>query len=424
MISRRRFAYRAPFRVFVNAYSGLSANIWLLALVTFINRSGTMVIPFMTVYLTVDRQFTLEQAGYVMSAFGLGSLLGSWLGGWLTDKIGFYKVQFWTLFGSGLIFMSLGWLETFWPLVFGVFVLSTVGDAFRPANLTAVGSYSKPANVTRSLSLVRMAINLGWSFGPAIGGVLAAHLGYDWLFIADGLTCIIAALVMRIFLPPRRARQTEEEEESETDIQRSPYRDVPFLIFTGAVILIGTSFMQFIYTLPVYFKTGLGLNEDQIGLLLALNGLAIGLTEVTLVYVLEKRFPKFAMIISGAILIGLAYVVLNIDPNWAGMAIVCMALLTVGEILNFPFCNSFAIGRSTAQTRGQYMSFYTMSFALAAILAPSIGLQVADRFGYATLWTLIGVMVAIATLAFVVVDRLTAQEASLGSPAKADHSAS
>ncbi|MCF8238733.1 MAG: MFS transporter [Saprospiraceae bacterium] len=381
---------RTPLRVFYNAFRGLSANVWLLALVTFINRSGTMVIPFMTVYLTVDRQFTLEQAGWVMGSFGLGSLLGAWIGGKLTDSIGFYKVQFWSLFLSGFVFVGLMYLQSLWALSVGVFILSTVADAFRPANFVAVGAYSKPENITRSLALVRMAINLGWSVGPAIGGFLAASMGYSLLFLADGLTCILAALVMRIFLPPRKANNNPAIEDPPDAVHTPPHKDYPYLFFLSMMILVALCFMQFIHTLPVYCKTHLGMSEDQIGLLLALNGLVIGLSEVTLVYILEGRFHKVWLMCIGAVVIALAFFSLNLHPSWAGVAVVCMSLLTIGEMLNFPFANSYAMGRATGKTRGQYMAFYTMGFAITTILAPLIGLQVADRYGFKVLWTLIG----------------------------------
>jgi predicted MFS family arabinose efflux permease len=397
----------APIRLLRNAYGGLSVNIWLLAMVTFINRSGTMVIPFLTVYLTVEKHFTFEQAGMIMSAFGMGSLLGSWLGGWLTDRIGFYPVQLWTLALSGLIFLGLGHLEHFWPLCAGVFLLSTIADAFRPANMTAVSAYSRPENITRSLSLVRMAINLGWSIGPAIGGIFAAHLGYSWLFIADGATCMLSALMLRLFLPPRRARVTEQRVgEDGTEVHRPPHQDGPFLVFIAMITLVAICFMQFLYTLPVYFKKDLGLNEDQIGLLLAMNGLIIGLTEVTAVYLLENRFPKLVLCAAGALVIGLAFFSLNIDPRAAFLSVVCMGLLTVGEILNFPFANSFALTRASARTQGQYMAFYSMAFAMAAIVAPPLGLYLAEHHGFRLLWYFMGGLAILATLGILGVGRM------------------
>lgn len=359
-----------------------------------------MVIPFMTVYLTVDRQFSLQQAGWVMGAFGLGSLLGAWIGGRLTDKIGFYQVQFWSLFLSGFVFVGLMFLQSLWALSIGVFILSTVADAFRPANFVAVAVYSKPENLTRSMALVRMAINLGWSVGPAIGGFLAASMGYSLLFLADGLTCILAAIVMRIFLPPRKANNNPAMEDPPDTVHTPPHKDRPFLVFMVMMILVALCFMQFIHTLPVFCKTQLGMSEDQIGLLLALNGLAIGLSEVTLVYILEGRFHKVWLMCIGAVIIGLAYLSLNLSATWVGVAIICMSLLTIGEMLNFPFANSYAMGRATGKTRGQYMAYYTMSFAVTTILAPLLGLYIAEHYGFQTLWHVIGGIAFVSAIGF------------------------
>ena len=95
------------------SFSGLSSDIWWLAFITFINRAGTMVLPFLSLYLTDYLNFTLSNVGWVMSIFGLGSLAGSWLGGKLTDKLGFYKVMVWSLFLTGLCFLGLQFANTF-----------------------------------------------------------------------------------------------------------------------------------------------------------------------------------------------------------------------------------------------------------------------------------------------------------------------
>ena len=88
-----------------NAYAGLSKQTWLLSLIMLINRSGTMVVPFMTLYLTSDKMgYSVGAAGIVFGMFGAGAFFGAWLGGRLTDKIGFYPVQLFTLTPCGVIF--------------------------------------------------------------------------------------------------------------------------------------------------------------------------------------------------------------------------------------------------------------------------------------------------------------------------------
>ena len=152
--------------LYMNSFKGLRKEVWWLALITFINRSGTMVIPFLSLYLTADLGFTKEQTGWIMSAFGLGSLIGSWIGGKLTDRLGYYPVMFFTLTLSGLMFIGLQFIKSFEGFVAGIFFLMVIADGFRPAMYVAIGTYSRPENRTRSVTLIRLAINLGFSAGP------------------------------------------------------------------------------------------------------------------------------------------------------------------------------------------------------------------------------------------------------------------
>lgn len=101
-------------RTYRNAYSGLSRSTWLLSLVMLINRSGTMVVPFMTLYLTSPQMgYSVGQAGIVFGLFGLGAFSGAFFGGKMTDRIGFYPVQMITLIGGGVLFIVLGQMKSY-----------------------------------------------------------------------------------------------------------------------------------------------------------------------------------------------------------------------------------------------------------------------------------------------------------------------
>ena len=131
-------------KLYLNTFDGLSREVWWLALITLINRAGTMVIPFLSLYLTEDLEFSPSTVGSIMAAFGLGSVVGSWLGGKLTDKIGYYKIMVFSLFVSGLLFVLLQYLKTVLSLSIGIFVLMLVADMFRPAMFVALSAYSNP----------------------------------------------------------------------------------------------------------------------------------------------------------------------------------------------------------------------------------------------------------------------------------------
>ncbi len=382
MIARTVSLYR-------DSFSGLSKSVWLLSAVTFINRSGTMVIPFLSVYLTAQKGFSLGDAGMTMLFFGLGSFAGSFLGGYLTDKIGYYSVLFWSLFLGGFLFVVLGYVDSLWGIWATVFVLSTIGDSFRPATMTAVGVYSRPENRTRSFSLMRMAINLGWSVGPAAGGLLIATLGYDMLFWADGLTCIGAALFFRFMLKPKKKVESAGETEVEpVKKQKAPsaYKDKTYLVFLAMTTIGSLIFMQLISTLPVFYNQEMHLSEAEIGGLLALNGLLIVLVEMPLIFTLERKFNGLDSIAWGVLMYGFSYLVFNLVPAGMFVAIVSMIALSFGEIFNMPFTNTYAMSRATDENRGQYMGLFSMSFSLAHIVGPAVSFKVAELWGFGTLW--------------------------------------
>jgi predicted MFS family arabinose efflux permease len=382
--------------IYKSSFKGLSRPIWFLSLVMLINRSGTMVLPFLTVYLTTRLNFTLEQAGWAMTCFGLGSVAGSFLGGRLTDKIGYYRVQFWSLLLGGGMFLLLGHMEQLWEVYVMIFFLSLIADAFRPASMAAVAAYSRPENRTRSFSLLRLSINLGWSMGPAIGGWLAVFYGYYTLFYADGLTCIAAAFVFRIFLSKKEPVESEKEEEAAA-VATPAYRDKRFLFFLFLTILGAVAFMQFLSALPVFYKQQ-GLSEGEIGSLLAMNGILVVVLEMPLIFILEKKFSKLDCIGWGFLMFGLAWLVLNISGPFILIAVISMISLSIGEIFNMPFTNTYALGRARPSNRGQYMGLFTMAYSIAHIFAPAIGMQVAAHWGFPALWWLMGGLCAAAYL--------------------------
>lgn len=380
---------------YLNTFKGLSKEVWWLALITFINRSGTMVIPFLSLYLTESLNYTLENVGWIMSAFGVGSVLGSWMGGKLTDKYGFYPVMYLSLALTGILFIGLQFIEEFYAFCFAIFLVMLVADAFRPAMFVAMNTYSKAENKTRSVTLIRLAINLGFSAGPAIGGFIITSINYKGLFWMDGITCLLATLVLINVLHPKKAQVIDEQKVENPQPIRS---DGLFWIFFVAMFIFGFIFLQYFSTMPLYYRDVHALTEFDIGLLLGMNGFLIFVLEMPLIKWLgDSKYSKELLITIGLLLTGLSYVVLLMTP-WIGILIIGMLLMTLGEMIAFPFSNSFVIERSKRGKQGEYMAFYSISFSAAHIFGHNSGLQMVDNFGYDTTWTVISIISAIGVL--------------------------
>jgi len=347
-----------------------------------------MVLPFLAIYCTGPLGFSITQAGLVTGAYGAGSLCGSLIGGELTDRIGFYKVMVWSLSAAGIGMLFLPLFTTFYPLCLAVFITSTLGDAFRPATMTAIGHYSSEENQTRSISLIRMAFNLGIATGPAVGGFLALTAGYTWLFIIDGITCFAAAIFLVSFLP-KSAHDRSVQMEEEIVPTKSVYSDKIYIMFLTITAINIIGFMQLLSTVPLFLKQEIGMLETQIGIFFTINGLAVFLLEMPLVSLAEKKTDPFTSMMIGALLIGIGNLTLNLDLSWLWLIFVYNITISVGEIINFPFGNTLALQRAPQAQKGKYMGLWATMFSIVFMIAPVIGTTLVDHFGFEITWWII-----------------------------------
>lgn len=364
------------------SFTGLSKESWLLSFIMLINRSGTMVLPFMTLYLTgKEMKRSLSEAGFVMALFGFGSIIGAYFGGKFSDKIGFYKVQLFALLAGGLMFMVLGQVKSYPLICISTFLLSMVNEAFRPANSSAVAFYSTAENRTRSYSLNRLSINLGWAVGASIGGLIAAF-DYELLFWVDGLTNLLAAFLLFTFLKPAYQKKKEEDTTPEVPETLSAYRDKTYLAFLVYMTLFSLCFVQLFTTIPKYFRDDLLLNEKYIGLMMAVNGIIIVAIEMVMVYTLEKKNRGTRYIVIGVIMCALSFLSLLLPGNSRSIALVMILFISFGEILAMPFMTTFWIQRTNDRNRGQYAALYTISWGLGNTLGPFLCSNLVDASNF------------------------------------------
>lgn len=375
---------------YIDNFSGFSREIWILAAITFINRAGTMVLPFLSKYLKENLGLTYQEVGWVMVCFGLGSLLGSWLGGKLTDKIGFYKIMVFSLFTSGILFFVLQFIRTFEWLCISIFSIMVIADMFRPAMFVSLGVYAKPENRTRALTLVRLAVNLGFAAGPAMAGIIIMNMGYAGLFWVDGSSCLLAISLFYFLVKERKQETLQSQSNDDSNSQQAVLKDVPFVVFLFVSFLTAMIFFQLFTTLPLYHGERYGLSEFQTGLLMTLNGFLIFALEMPIVSYFERKATnKLKIVMWGSLCMGLSFYALLLDTV-TGILIISILFLTFGEMFAFPFSNAFALSRAPKGKEGIYMGYYTMSFSVAHIASSKTGMLMIDFYGYSFNWLLMG----------------------------------
>jgi len=385
-------------KIYTDSFKGLSAESWMLSIVMLINRSGSMVLPFLGVYMNEKLGFSIENVGIVLSFYGIGSVVGSFAGGYFTDKFGEYYVQSLSLFISAPIFLLIPLFDTIEGMAFIILVLSLIGEVFRPANSVAITKYAKPENLTRAFSLNRMAVNLGFSIGPALGGLLSA-ISYNFLF-AVNFVAILAAGFMYVYFFKERNKLYKNKLEKTSNFNesskkfKSPYTDGTFLMFSLFCAIFAICFFQFLNTLPLFYKEVVQLDSIQIGYILGYSGFLVVVVEMLLVDLAEKYLSIAKTLLIGCVFCALGYGLLAFDFSISTL-ILSMTVLSLGEILVLPFISTVTAIRSEPKSRGAYMGVNGISFSLSFIFTPLLGTKIASHYGFDYLWIITGILIIV-----------------------------
>jgi MFS family permease len=375
---------------YLAAYAGIPKAIWLLSATVFVNRAGTMVMPFMTLYLTRERGLPVRTAGWALALYGLGAMAGAYAGGRVADRFGPRWVMIASLIATGFAFQAFSVLSEPQAILPAMFALAFIMESYRPAASTALGQVAAPPIRARSFVLLRLAANLGMTVGPALGGFLAVR-SYRWLFVVDGITCWIAAGVLWFFLSDALKSSAERAREAaKKPGQRRPFKDGPFLAFCGLKLIQAMVFFQLFSTWPLYFRNEYGYREDGIGAFFALNGACVVLFEMQLVRVLE-RFDRIKVIGFGVLLLCAGFGLMPWGDTRA-WAVLTVLVWTFGEMMAMPLSMAVVADRASDAHRGGYMATIAMTFSLAYILAPLAGTAVYERVSPDALWHGIGIL--------------------------------
>jgi predicted MFS family arabinose efflux permease len=366
---------------------GLPREIWVLSLATLVNRMGSMVLPFFVLYLTRDAGFTTGQAGFFVLLYGAGSFVAAPLAGRLSDLLGPIRVMRVSLLASGAVLLAFPLARSAASIGGMTVLLAMTAESYRPANLTIFGDLVRPELRKASFAVNRLAINLGMSVGPALGGFLAT-VSFRWLFLVDGATALAAGAILLLSrFPPRpHLPSSEPAVEALADRTRPPggHRDRRLLLFLAAMFPVNVIFFQHISSMPLFLVQDLRLSPATYGLLFTVNTLMIVFLEVP-VNLSTAHWSHRATLSAGALLYGIGFGALAVAWDvWSVAATV--AVWTFGEILVFPGMADYLTVIAPPRRRGEYMGLWQMTMGLAFLVGPWAGLQLLARFGGRTLW--------------------------------------
>jgi MFS family permease len=393
----------------------LPREIWILFAATLVNRCGTMVLPFLVLYLTRVLAISVSHAALALAVYGIAALVAMPIAGRLTDRSGSLFVMRCSLLLSGFVLFLFPLAHHFAAILAITFVFAILNESVRPPSLALVSDLVGPEQRKQAFALSRLAVNLGMSLGPAIGGILALY-SFRFLFFADGATSVLAGLVL-IFAWPgtRRAMASEPQWDDPEDLGREieaegpallaaphpaadlrAFRNRRMLYFLAALIPTQLVFFQLTSTVPLFLVRYLRLPESFYGTVFTLNTLMIVALEVPLNNATAHWSHRRTLTL-GAFLYAIGFGSFAIARGPAGV-FAAVAVWTFGEMILMPGSAAYAAEIAPAGRRGEYMGLYTMSFSFAFSVGPWLGAMLLESRGPQVLWGAAFVSGCISTL--------------------------
>jgi MFS family permease len=380
---------------------------------TLVNKLGTFIVPYLALVLLRDFHLGERTAAKLLSAYAVGMLVSILAGGVLTDRLGRRRTLLVSLFGSGLLAVAMGLgppPRLFVPLLL---TFGFVGDLYRPAAAAVIGDLLPSSERASGFAGLRMAVNLGWAAGTALGGVLA---DWDWrlLFVGDGLTTLAYGVIVLLAIPDTRPGGVVLDgaalvpSSARTQLRgdaagSNPLVDGVYLQLLGAAFLLTLIYCSNLSVFPLTVTRGASYPAKVYGALLAVNGVLIAFLEISVVARL-RRFRRLRVAALGHLLCGLGFGMLGLVMHWAWF-LLGVLVFTAGEILASPQGMSFVADWAPPSARGRYLSFYQATWSLGLAVNPPLALPLHAALGERAFWALMPVVALPAVLAFVRLDR-------------------
>ncbi|MEU3202951.1 MDR family MFS transporter [Streptomyces cyaneofuscatus] len=382
--------------------SGLPREFWWLWLSTLVNRLGGFVATFMALYLTLDRGYSASYAGLVAALHGLGGVISSLGAGVMTDRLGRRPTMLIAQLSMAVSVAVLGFMEHPGAIAAVAFLVGMASNASRPAVQAMMADIVPPKDRVRAFSLNYWAINLGFAVSSAGAGFIAEY-SYLAGFLGEALMVLACAVVVFLKVPESRPAQaapvkTAGGKRAKDEVRiTTVLRDGRFMGVVGLSFLVSLIFQQGYVGLPVAMGAD-GLSSSDFGTAIAVNGVLIVALQIPVTRFIQHRDPRRLLIIS-SLLAGYGFGLTAFAGSVAVYALT-VCVWTLAEIVNAPTQTGLVVQLSPAQGRGRYQGMYTMSWSVAALVAPLMSGFVIDHYGAAWLWGACAVIGTVAGLGY------------------------
>ncbi|MFE0471926.1 MDR family MFS transporter [Streptomyces sp. NPDC058947] len=401
------YALRAR-RAVRETVSGLPREFWWLWTSTLVNRLGAFVATFMALYLTLDRGYSATYAGLVAALHGLGGVISSLGGGVMTDRLGRRPTLLIAQVATAASVALLGFVRDPVAIAGVAFLVGMASNASRPAVQAMMADIVRPEDRIRAFSLNYWAINLGFAVSSMAAGFIA-EVSYLAGFLLEAGMTLACAIVVFLRVPESRpAESVKTDPGSDGSVGLGTVlRDGRFMSVVGLSFLIALIFQQGSVGLPVAMGAA-GFTPAEYGMAIAVNGVLIVVLQIPVTRFIEHRDPRRLLVVS-SVLAGYGFA-LTAFAGSVGVIALTVCVWTLAEIVNAPTQTGLVVRLSPTHGRGRYQGMYTMSWSVAALVAPLLSGFVIDRFGAEWLWGFCAVLGTVAGVGYGVLMRRLPEE--------------
>jgi len=382
----------------------------ILFLIIVIDLVGFGIILPLLPFYAVRFQASPLTVTTVMACYSFAQFIASPLLGRLSDRFGRRPILIASLVCSIMGYLWLGFADALWML-FAARLLAGAGGGNIGAAQAYVSDITTHEHRAKGMGMIGAAFGIGFTIGPAIGGILAGSDGTAAALARPAFAAALfsaLALVLTLFRleeslskrqgepPPRRGRL----EFARTALMRPSLRR---LILVGFLTTLAFAGME--TTFALWANSHLDWGPREVGRLFFFIGAVLVVVQGGLIGRLARRFGEAALIVAGAVAIAAGLVALPAFPTLTGV-LIASGVLALGMGLLNPSMTSLASREAEEDERGGILGVSQSAASLARILGPLIAGAAYQGWGRDVPLLLgAGVMVVVVGLALLVMRR-------------------
>ncbi len=384
-------------------YTEFPPLFWVVVVTLFIDSIGsTLLFPFFALYITEKFSVGMTQAGVLIGMSSLFGIVGSMIGGALTDRFGRRKLILVGLVFSAISSLSFGLASDVNLLYLLVIFVGLLSRLAAPAQDAMMADILPESKRQEGFGITRVAFNLAWIFGTALGGLIASK-SFLALFVTDAVISSFVAVILYFKLPETQPEHHKEQKKGESFLKTmSGYRvvvqDFTYIVFILVGILSLFVYQQQYSSFPVYLRDVHHISSQIYGVMLAIAGLEVVLFQFMVSRAIRK-YPPFQIMTLGTFFFVIGFGVIGFVQGVL-LFLLAVIVITVGEMITFPTNRVIAANFAPPDMRGRYMAIFDLGWTLPATFGPAAAGLVLDYYNPHLLWYIGGILCAISALGF------------------------